>query len=289
MALSLEPRLLAFVTSCGAFLVCLGGTVLALPNSILSKTTPIAQSGPASESWPSPATGSLVGSSDDTYVLGAGLLSDAGSTTYNNWITTYADTAYSGQTTDVDEGAWELFVGYPGNIKAKTHYTPTGLFPVMENFRAETTLMLEVRGDFNGGGEFQVVVDSYTTEGTTIYDADGGGTPPASYVNGGISNVLRATSGVKVNEADVGPAFGTAFVEKNDIQFNLYCRGKQYMRCESEEDVSLYTTIAADGFVDLDGDSDLEEGEEATGFRGWLRSYHKDGENFVLLQTHPIG
>ena len=62
------------------------------------------------------------------------------------------------------------------------------------------------------------------------------------------------------------------------VRFNLYARGKQYMRCEEEEDVSLETKV-------LSGDIDNPDGWEGT-----LVCYDvwPDG-TMTLVALHPIG
>ncbi len=254
------------------------GAVHAVANSQVTKD-PLMESGDDDHDWAAPAGGSIQGYSGDMYVTDSGSFFDGEDNEYDESITTWADGPYHGVITGADEGVWELSVNYPGYIKAHTNYVPTGWFPSKEPFRAETTLTLELRGSFgNHGFERQVVVDSYTTPGLTEYDPVGGGSSPSTYSEQGLSSVFAAINGPKVNHADVNWDPTPIRVTGLGMNFNLYARGKQRIKSDKEEDVSLYTLITA---TDDDGN---------TGWNGWVKSYELLGDGTEkFIKVHPIG
>lgn len=264
------------------FLATLATTAKAVPDSSLSPS-PLIQTGTDTHDWPAPAAGELNGYSGDIWVTGVGSLSNGGSTVYNGWVSTYAERSFTGTMTDIEVGRWNLDVHYPGKCKANAHYVGTGLVPVMERFRAETTGVAEIRGDVTLIDATQVVVDSYSEAGSYSFDAIGGGDNPTNYGDVGFGIVSSAVDGQNVvNPWEYGnfimPQGGVTHVGTS-IQFTLYCRGKQYMHCDKEEDVSLGTNIEA---------GEADDGE-VRGWTGQLKSERFDGNRWVLVRIHPIG
>lgn len=111
-----------------------------------------------------------------------------------------------------------------------------------------------------------VVVDSYTTAGGSWSDGVGGGTPPASYENGTYTSVMSAVSGQNtVNQKIFPHLIPTLTCDALTVDYNLYVRGKQYMKCVEEEDVSLATRIR---------DTSIH----GTGWRGTIVAYEILGD-----------
>lgn len=213
-------------------------------------------------------------------MTGIGSFYDGGNNYYNGWVTSSADAEYTGAITGADQGCWNLQVNYPGHLSASTAYYPTGVFPVMERFRSESTGTAEIRGDFSAFEEWQMAVDSFSRQGAYSYNTVGGGSPPIAYHGAGYVQ-SAGTNTLTIQSWAFGGfimPIGGQWHNGLGVHFWLYCRGKQYMHSDSEEDVSLYSAITA--------------GDDPTinsSWQGQLNSYWIDGAGVNhLIRIHQI-
>ena len=263
------------------FLTMMATAIFAVRDSRVSKTP--TESGPVTYDWVRPALGSINAYSADTNVTGSGILTDTGDNYYNGAATSWANAHYDGTITDVDNGAWELKIDYPGDLIARATYYPTGLFPRLERMRAEAEGTWELRGDFgNQAGAWQCVVDT-AGSGASTYDVVGGGASPITYAGQGTEwkiQIFDAPPVTTSTHAFGPPIAGPTFWVKNrrDVQFDLYVRGKQYIHNNKEEDGGLFTGIYC---ANADG--------TAGTFGTWLKSYYWDGTMWVQIRMHTIG
>lgn len=260
-----------------------GSVVLAMPTSTVVEG-PFTQTSdePSTLDWDAPTSGSVVGGSGRTYVSGVGSLSDGGTRTENGWVTTFAQNLHTGVIVGAELPRWNLDAAYWGRVKSQATFLFTG--GVEENYRAEATGTAEIRGTWSCIEESQVAVDSYTTPGVSWYAATGGGSPPQTYADdSAVSLVVRAVSGQSTS-AEL--SFGYGLLPPNGadwygpgVQAVLYCRGKQYMHCAAEEDVSLATWIRVD---------ETDEGEPGN-WKGKLTSFYFENGIWIQIQQHVIG
>lgn len=202
-------------------------------------------SGTVSSPWGGSATGALHGDSGDVWVTGSSSLSTPGNNTYNNWATTWANSPYFVVVGQEGLYLFHLDVSFEASLSAKAHYVHTDP-AYLETYRAETTCTAEVRGHFSAFAESQIVVDSYSSTGSSYYNALGGGSPAITYYDEGWSNVLHGPgpmSGTVDNNRTFG-AYCDQWYTGQGVSFDLYARGKQYIHNANEEDVSLYTSIS---------------------------------------------
>ena len=255
-------------------------TAQGLPPDADVLETPTEQKDPP-HSWQRPGTGGMscnsVGAA--AWVDGTSLLQNPGDEKYNHWVKSWGNNHYEGEIVRVDEGMWHLDVAANYTLKAEAIYAPTGQVFV-EKHRAETTVTIEVRGDFSGFEEVQCIVDSYSTPGVTGYDdAVGGATPPAVYPGRGFRKIVASTAPA------AGGASSTWTCDEGVSQwhtgltceFDMYSRGKQYIHNSKEEDcASLLTTIE---------DTDPAK----AGWFGTLKAYkvNPDGST-TLIKAFPM-
>lgn len=197
-------------------------------------------------------------------------------------MTTSAQNIHTGTITGAELPRWTLDVAYHGRVKAQATYIFTG--GMVENYRAEATGTAEVRGNFSFLQERQVAVDNYTAPGLTWYGATGGASPPQTYDDeSGASLVVRAVWG-QATSAELPFGYGVlpphgAHWYGPGVQVILYCRGKQYMHCNREEDASLATWIRVD---------DADNGEPGN-WRGKLTSFYFENDVWIPIRLHVIG
>ncbi|MBZ0138140.1 MAG: hypothetical protein K8I27_17420 [Planctomycetes bacterium] len=275
------PNFIKF--GCATVILALITSLSNAANSTVTHTM-VTQTPTQTIDWPDPAGGSLNGYAGDVWATGAGSLFDGDDDTYNGWVTTEADALYIAVNYPEYQSVWKLTgAGYAGSVEASTFYVPTGVLPDEENYRSEATGTAEIRGDFRYFEEKQVAVDSYSrTVGWSLYDAVGGGKNPISYTDGGLYSVFRAQTDKKTtNQLSFGFPVASQYLYADAVQFNLYSRGKQYMHCDKEEDVSLATRVIANR---------LQDSIDPVGWYGHLTSYDRwlDGTE-TLVTVHPIG
>ncbi|MBK8206294.1 MAG: hypothetical protein IPK87_05770 [Planctomycetes bacterium] len=230
----------ALVAMLSSFALSFAGTVWALPDSTVNVTP--TNSGDISYTWPAPAGGFMTAQAGNSFVTGVSSFFDGEDNQYNQWVTTDATVVYEGEITDVDLAKWHLMAFYPGEIRAGATYVSTGAFPVEEAYRAETTGIVQVTGDFVGWEASQVVVDSITKPGQYGFFTPAGGVG-SSWVESGVDGIPVSLS--RLFGYIVLPPEGQE-IYSHDVNFSLYCYGKQYMHSNEEEDVSLSTHVLVD-------------------------------------------
>lgn len=226
-----------------------------------------------SEPWPK-ASGELFAANGRVKVWGAGTLTPHGDKYQNNWVVLDCLEEVDGSLETAPEGYWKLHASYDFTLSADATYLDNG--GALENYRSETTYTWEIKGDFAYFSERMVVVDSYSTPGSTHYDALGGGVNPTTYVNGGQCTIVTGP----------GPASGTQVCTVRYIlgdtnqtyngnlpDYFAYARGKQYIHNDEEEAVVQSTSIADNS------------GNSSKGWNGTLKAYKANG---TLEASFPV-
>lgn len=194
--------------------------------------------------WGPPASGSMYLENGHVFVKGASSMSNLGGGYANHHETLDVLQQADGSIHLMEQvGFWVIDASAEYTLSAGAVYTRNG--GSLEPYRAEATCAAEVSGDFSAFGESQVVMDSYSTTGTSYYDTQGGGTSPVAYRNGAWRSVVRGpgpSSGIDANVKTFG-CYCQQVRWANSVSFQLYARGKHYHHNDHEEAVSIETSI----------------------------------------------
>ncbi len=241
------------------------GRLLAQDSEVEVSDPPIQNNpNPAQYTWPS-ATGSLLTVSGEVWVIGNGSLS-LPTANQNAWRTAWYGHTMTGTITAEPNKRWILDAACHMNL----HCTGNGndSWGWDDNYRAETTGSVEIKGDFNGFHNKEIAVDTYTTpQDWTNYAVLGGGANPSLYTG---QWRVKAAPG-----SDSSLVFVWMYNKvKNGglVDFFIYTESKQYMFAHGGnsycEDTNLTTTISS-----YESDS---EGNPIFGWNGTLTSYYWD-------------
>lgn len=163
----------------------------------------------------------------------------------------------------------------------------------VDDYRAETTGTMEMKGDFNEFWEAQVVVDTMNNAASwESYDAEGGGKKPTKYPKGG---TLWLDEGP---DTCTYPMWIGVAGEKRGkrMDFFMYVRGNQYMYAQGGPPVVAPDgTIIDNGSLDTKLDTEIsayvnDDGTSFTGWKGTATSYYWDdgAQRWVRINIHTL-